>query len=141
MPKVIIVKKNRYHRYLFRFVAVIILCVMLVSLVVPSDNRFLVAMVFPISVPSLLTWVYYEMWELYFFKDKIKKRSFLRKTQCFLYSQIESISLKYSYTNHGYVNIVFLDGRNLTFQLKDDHARQGIKVLRAHHSINSYDGE
>lgn len=74
-------------------------------------------------------------WRVTFSSDSVSKEVFW-KTPCkYKYSQIRDVVTSNSYTDHNYIEIIFIDRKHLRFRADDDNAQKAIKILQSHHSF------
>ena len=128
-----VVKKNKAERYTLR------ICLLLISLwfiVALLGQAYLLALVLlPIEVFFGVIVLYLESWQIVISANSITKKDFLRTTGPYSYLKIEEVYLSYSFTDHDYLFISFLDKKQITFRLKDDNAVKAVKIIQSHKSI------
>lgn len=140
MNEDICVKRNKKHRTAIRLLTVCFVIIttllILAAKQVATKQAWIYIVVLCIFMNLLLfvlLW-YYETWTLIFTRKTIKRILFF-STDTYLYSQIQRITLSYSYTERYNVRIIFLNEKSLRFRLEDENANKAVSRLKKHSSI------
>ena len=134
MKRSLIIKKYKPERVCFRFAFVFIIVIGAVCAVL--TQQYLWLLIFsPMLLFFLTILVYFESWHILFGPNGIRKSVFLMNARSYSYSQIMDVFEAYSFTNHGYITLVFHDGKRIVFRLQDENADKAVKIIMAHHSI------
>lgn len=133
--KKITVRKNGCHRAGIWMISLVFLFITIVLLFCTHSSWLIVSVS---CTPWLLVLValvfYYETWTISFCSNEIRQKCLFIETK-HTYSQIKDVTISYSYTDHAYVSIFFVDGSTLRFRMKDKNAESALAKIRSHHSI------
>lgn len=133
---VVNVKKNKNHIYAVRFFASIFIITALMLFVYSKFNYIIVLCLgVGLGFPIITLLIYYEVWKISFFPNKICVVSLFFKRKEYSYAQIRDVVRGYSYTERFYIRITFDDGKSIQFRLEDENAQKAIKKIISHRPI------
>jgi len=133
----IIVTKNKNQVYGIRFFATIHTIVWVIAFITYTEIfKHIIFLFFPTFVLMLCLLLHYETWQISFSSKSISKKTFLRKTKTYLYSQLKETAMMYSLSGCGYCIVIkFDDGKQFRFRLNDVNGIKAKNKLLSHCSI------
>lgn len=135
---VINVKKNKNEVHGIRFIVLIFIITSLVICFYVNFNYLIVLTLGAlVCVPALVLLLYYEVWKVSFFSEKICFVSLFCKKKEYKYAQIRDVVKGYSYTERFYIMITFTDGKCVRFRQEDENAQKAIATIISHRPIRN----
>lgn len=117
---------------IFSALLLIIVTICVVHLNTPVALLLFVPMLL-ILLPLLL---FSLTWQVRFDEKQIVKVLFFHTNKVYRYTQLQEVTQQHFTSEHGSViRMDFADGKSIRFRIEDDGAKQAIKLLCKHHSI------
>lgn len=133
MRKPIVVKKPLMHRCCFGIFTSLIAA--LVIIVLFAHEYLYSFILIPLMLAFGTVTLYLETWQISFSSKSIQHKIFWQIVCEYSYHRLTDAEVRYSYTNHEYVTLIFREKKNLHFRLKDENALKALKIVSSHKSV------
>lgn len=132
----ITVKKYNVERWAWRLFVILLLVAEIISAChfYGVEVQYVVILFLPLNIVSIAILLYYETWAVIVKNDGIQKCIYGRKSMIYPYTQLQSVCMVYSYTDHYYILLKYND-KSIKFRMKDSNATHAVKEIRRHRSI------
>ena len=133
----VIVKKPLGERIWISAITIFVL-VIVIMCVANMGTPIALLLFTPIFLILLPLVIFSLTWQLRFEKEQIIMIFCFCKVKVYTYAQLQDITQQYFTSEHGStIRMNFIDGKVIRFRIGDDGAKQAIKLLCKHRSIQN----